>query len=334
MSTTGEVRVTAARGAQQSSQRRWPILPLQIALTVLAVAVLVRSIDLSAAWQRASQQDLTLLMVAMGFLLLQVLFGAMRWHSIRMRLGGRISFSDTLQLFYISIFFNSCLWGAVSGDVLRAWLSYQNELDAKTAVTTVALDKVSAVAGVAILVLLSTPVMIARLGSGAPFLVPAGVAVFGLVGIVAAAQFERFPSAWRSIRLVRVLQAIGDGARRVFFDPAAAVATLGFALLGQLALGVAAFAVANSLRIETSILDCIALLQPVALVAALPISVGGWGVRETTMIMLFGLIGVAPSAALALSVQLGILSLAVALPGGVVWLLWRANGRTISPRLN
>jgi hypothetical protein len=45
------------------------------------------------------------------------------------------------------------------------------------------------------------------------------------------------------------------------------------------------------------------------------------------MIMLFGLVGVTPSAALVLSVQLGVLSLLAVLPGGVVWLLWRVKER-------
>jgi hypothetical protein len=58
-------------------------------------------------------------------------------------------------------------------------------------------------------------------------------------------------------------------------------------------------------------------MQPVALVANLPISIGGWGVRETAVILLFGYIGVTANAALMLSLQLGVLSLLVALPGGI-----------------
>jgi len=71
-------------------------------------------------------------------------------------------------------------------------------------------------------------------------------------------------------------------------------------------------------------------MQPVALVANLPISVGGWGVRETAMIALFGLIGVPASATLVLSIQLGLLSLIVALPGGLLWLALKSRAPNLS----
>jgi hypothetical protein len=84
---------------------------------------------------------------------------------------------------------------------------------------------------------------------------------------------------------------------------------------------------AASLGIKVSLLDCIVLMQPVALLASLPISVGGWGVRETAVVLLFGLIGVPSSAALVLSLQLGLLALFVVLPGGILWLLLQIKDR-------
>ena len=81
---------------------------------------------------------------------------------------------------------------------------------------------------------------------------------------------------------------------------------LSFAVAAQIALGMATFSMAASLGIKVTLLDCIVLMQPVALLANLPISVGGWGVRETAVVLLFGLIGVPSSAALVLSLQLGL----------------------------
>ena len=91
---------------------------------------------------------------------------------------------------------------------------------------------------------------------------------------------------------------------------------------------------AVSLNLNISLLECVVLMQPVALVANLPISVGGWGVRETAMIALFGLIGVPASATLVLSIQLGLLSLVVALPGGLLWLALKSNASRPSATLS
>lgn len=123
------------------------------------------------------------------------------------------------------------------------------------------------------------------------------------------------------------MQSLGHSVGLIFLSPKGAILPLTYAIAAQLALGAATYAVAKSLDIDVTAIDCIVLMQPVALLANLPISIGGWGVRETAMIFLFGFVGVPASAALILSVQLGLLSLLVVLPGGILWLLLKPKDR-------
>ena len=67
----------------------------------------------------------------------------------------------------------------------------------------------------------------------------------------------------------------------------------------------------------------------VVLIMTIPISIGGWGVRETAMVALFGLIGVSNEGALVLSVLIGLVGMVSALPGGLIWLLSRDKGETM-----
>jgi hypothetical protein len=161
-------------------------------------------------------------------------------------------------------------------------------------------------------------------------LVPIFVSAIGLVGILIAAQFDRLPERWLQFRPLRLLRELGGSIRAVFLVPARVLPLIGVAILGQTALGIATYTIAVSLSMDISFLECLALMQPVALVANLPISIGGWGVRETAMIALFGLVGVPASAALVLSIQLGLLSLLVALPGGLLWLAIRSHAPSLS----
>jgi len=82
---------------------------------------------------------------------------------------------------------------------------------------------------------------------------------------------------------------------------------------------------ALGLDVHLSLTDCVILMQPVALAVALPISIGGWGVRETAMIGLLGFVGIPSSAALSLSVQMGLLTIVATLPGAAFWLLHRES---------
>ncbi len=298
----------------------WLITLLKIALSALAFGIVAISVDLSAAWEHAANQSVSYIAVSALVLSVQLLLGGLRWHAILVTLGANPSLRESVRLYYISAFFNSYLWGAVGGDVLRAWLTYRRELSAKTAINSVVLDRVAAVAAVAILVLVSAPIFLARAGNTLLMYVPLVLAAAGLIVIAMAANLRRLPIAWLGTKFMRFLHSLGASVQQVLLSPKAALPVLGFALAAQIALGVATFAMAVSLGINVSMLTCIVLMQPVALLTNLPISVGGWGVRETAVVLFFGLIGVPSSAALVLSLQLSLLAFVVVLPGGILWL--------------
>lgn len=309
-----------ASGAKPS---RWAraLFPLKAGLSALAIAYVLTTIELGSAWQHMSRQNLWLLAAAALIMVLQVGLGAMRWHVILKRLGATPRVGISLQLYYIAAFFNYCVWGGpVSGDVVRAWQSARSRADARTAVNSVILDRVAMLASMAVLLLATAPWSLARVDYSWTAVVPAVLAAAVLVGIVIGAQFERLPVSWHHLRPLRLLQALGSATREIFLRPGAAIPVVALGLATQIAMSLTAFAIAKSLGIGATAFDCLVLMQTIAFITALPISVGGWGVRETAMISLFGTLGVPQSAALVLSVQLGLVAVIVSLPGAVLWL--------------
>jgi uncharacterized membrane protein YbhN (UPF0104 family) len=312
-------------------QKTWALTILKVALSLLAVGVVVSTVDLSSAWRRAATQNLWLVLAAIGITILQIAIGGLRWHVVLRRLGVQAALPESLRLFYIAAFFNACLWGAISGDIVRAWLSSRNREETAVIVHSVVLDRVAALAGVSILVLATAPWLVARAGFGTIAWLPLGIAALGLAGIGLVARLGRLPATWQQHRAARLLQALGNATGAVFLNTAAAVPVLGLAVLAQVAMAIAAYAVSASLEIDLTVLDCLVLMQPVALITALPISVGGWGVREAAVIGVLGLAGVPAGAALVLSVQIGVLTILASLPGGVLWLLLRSKSINAKP---
>jgi uncharacterized protein (TIRG00374 family) len=306
---------------EQARLRQRVITLLKVGLSVLAIGLVLYTVDLASAWQRTAGQNLWFLATAVGALFLQICVGGLRWHVILRRLQAPVRIRSSLQLFYIAAFFNIYLWGAMAGDVVRGWLSSRSNVPARTALNSIVLDRVAALAGVALLVLIAVPYWVARFGNTPIIWLAAGLATLGLLGILMVAQFERLPPAWQHLRLLRLVQSLGEATRTIFLRPAAAVPTLLLAIAAQMFMALSAYLVAQSLAIDLSLLDCLMLMQPVALLTSLPISIGGWGVRETAMIGLLGLVGVPASAALVLSVELGLITMAASLPGLVFWFL-------------
>jgi hypothetical protein len=76
-------------------------------------------------------------------------------------------------------------------------------------------------------------------------------------------------------------------------------------------------------------------VPPVLLIATIPISIAGWGVREKSLVLAFAYAGLSETDGFLVSVLLGITMFAVGLIGGAVWLAsreplgltaaWRAN---------
>src|SRR5262249_22662084 len=64
-------------------------------------------------------------------------------------------------------------------------------------------------------------------------------------------------------------------------------------------------------------------------VALVPISVGGWGLRELAVVALLGSHGVAPERALLFSVCFGLVFVLGALPGALVWMLYSIPSSTV-----
>jgi hypothetical protein len=77
------------------------------------------------------------------------------------------------------------------------------------------------------------------------------------------------------------------------------------------------------------------LVPPVLLIATVPISIAGWGVREKSLVLAFAYAGLPETDGFLVSVLLGLTMFAIGLAGGAVWLAsreplgiktgWRAN---------
>ena len=71
------------------------------------------------------------------------------------------------------------------------------------------------------------------------------------------------------------------------------------------------------------------MIPPVILIATVPISIAGWGLREGSMIAAFTVAGLAAGDGLIVSVLFGLTAFAIGTVGGIVWI---ASGARKAPR--
>ena len=108
------------------------------------------------------------------------------------------------------------------------------------------------------------------------------------------------------------------------------IVILALSLFIHLSGALALWSVAWGVGLDVPLLACLVLVPPAMLVATLPISLGGWGVREGVLVAAFAMIGISADAALAVSVAFGLLVMA---SGGVGLAVWFAGDAAVSPPL-
>ena len=308
----------------QSFQRKILLTwSLKIGLSTVALWLVFTKIDVDMAFRTIKSQNLYWLLFGSGLILAQILVGVLRWQKILRGLSVICSPLQVAVFYYISVFFNACLPGGMGGDVVRAWITSRATSKTGLVVNSIVLDRLATLAGLAIVVIFTEPQLGVRLGNTSLTWLLSLASWMGLFGLMMIAFLDKLPLQGMKLPVVEFFVKLGESFRQIVWRPRFALPTFGYAIATQICMSLSVYALAKSLNLTLSIMDCLVLIPPVALLAALPISLGGWGIREAAMVSFLGLVGVPNSAALILSIQFGLVTIAVSLPGGLLWLLYR-----------
>jgi hypothetical protein len=191
-------------------------------------------------------------------------------------------------------------------------------------INSVLLERGALVIALVLIVTAMQPYFMTRVPDDQEGLILTSVAVLFVlmvVGLIVLMNLDRLPSRYSHWRVVRGLAMLASDSRLVFLSPQWASKILAWSLVGHVNVTLSIYILALGLKLDVSMLDCLALFPPVMLATTLPISIAGWGVREGAMVAAFGLIGVSQEGAVVLSLLAGILAIVASLPGGIIWLM-------------
>jgi glycosyltransferase 2 family protein len=271
------------------------------------------------------------LAAALVLLLVQPLVMTWRWRLLLSALSHPLPFELLMRLLFISIFFNQALPAAVGGDVVRAYYTSKEGVPLAPLIASIVVDRVFALVGILAIVglfLLSGSEMVPDRAARISLLVVCGVGVGGwLLAVILAPLMEslatrlKLPAfllelvaCWRQCARRPVLLACG-------FLLSVATHVLSFAAILLIAMG---------LGWPVSLIEGTAAGSFMMLSQNLPISIGGWGVREWASTVALGGAGSSTDQALLISVLLGVLFLIASIPGAFFWASMRTRVAPVS----
>lgn len=254
---------------------------------------------------------------------------AWRWHLLLRAQGLTLSARWVQGVCWIGQFYNSFLPGGVAGDAVRFGYLWREHPDRKAAAAASLLaDRLLGLGALLALAALALGMHLARAGGGAELraLLTASTLAFGLL---LAAGWSATRTRWWEPLSARLL-----GAERAtaLHDAAVALgdrhATLAVAALLSVAVWLVDFIslwlLARSVGLDAGLLGMTVAAAAAYVAASLPISIGGHGVREGTLVAVITLLGLGAGQSehvALLAVAFWAVSVGWSLFGGAVWLL-------------
>lgn len=309
-----------------SFRRSW-ILPLvKGGVSLGLLAVIAGSIDPAALADRLAPVVLVAGLGALAILQIQALGAALRWRLVLRALGERLPWAETWRNVLLGLFVNQVMPSTIGGDAARAWNAWRLGLGLGVAARSLVVDRVFSFAGLIALSLAGLPMVAGRaadplIGRGLLALVLGGAAC--LVVLFAVRFVPPSFARWRGIDQAVVLSR---AAWAVLGQGGASLGVLGLLLLPHLLDVSVVWLYAAALGLEVGWGELALVVPPAVLVAAVPISVAGWGLREGALVIGFGLIGQPADAALACSLLYGVSAVVTGALGGLVWTLADRDG--------
>jgi hypothetical protein len=287
--------------------------------TGLIIYLLVFQVDLGQLWQVVCQARWAYLIAAMVLMIVGTALRAVRWQALLEALDISVPLRRLVHLYFVGAFFNIFLPSGMGGDAVKMTELARSTGRVPEAIGTTLVDRATGLWVLFVLALLALPFSYALLPEGwTPVIALATLG--GVLGGWVAMGTPLIPWLGGKLRLP------GQEKLERFYR---SVSQLGYRALGKACTVSLIFDVllilfnlliAYGLNVDQPLGIFLLFTPIISFSLALPISIGGLGVREQTYVLLFGSLGVSDTAAAAMGLaNYALTNLVVGLLGGVLY---------------
>ncbi|MCG8695104.1 MAG: flippase-like domain-containing protein [Minwuiales bacterium] len=278
---------------------------IKIAISVGLLAFLISRLDLARAGEIAIGMHLGLLLLAVIVVIADRLFAAYRWY-ILLPTRNRIGFGRLVRFMFVSGFLGFLVPGTVGVEAVRIYSLSRATDDLAMAFSSVLVERLFGVLSLLILVLVGLVVAPLGLPPAVGQLALAGLA--GIVLVVAVLMLPRLRALTFALLPGNMLGLVRSKLQKLYerldayqSRPGVLAWSMLLAVLFQMQRVVQVAILAWGLGLDFQLLHFFALMPIILFVTLLPISIAGFGVRETSFVYLLGLAGIEAEAGFTLA---------------------------------
>jgi uncharacterized membrane protein YbhN (UPF0104 family) len=323
---------TDAAPTTSALRRRIVEIALTVAVAAALLAITLHFVDIRQVGDGLRKIGLAAALFAAGLLLIQVVLCALRWMLITRLTPTPLPFREAMRGYLEAAFVNAFLPSLIVSDGTRMMRAIASGARPTHAFVGVASDRLVALCALAIAS--ATGLLLLPDASRHPLVVLALVGLLPafIVGLIVLDILGRVFVRLSRFRIVRPFLELASLMERLRRMPGLTALVIAISLLGHALSAGTFYVLARQLDLGIGYWPMFALSAPIIVYSAVPISVGGWGVREALSAALFGLIGISPASGVALSIAFGLVTSAVGLFCGALALLASIRSRAAAPR--
>ena len=287
---------------------------LKLLVTLFLISVLLYSVDINEVLGLLGTFSRSEVLIAFLILFLQLLVTAHRWKIIMDLVGIKNSLKKCVEMYWTGLFFNQLLPSSFGGDFARIILSSKNRTKLKSSAASIIFERFLGLAVLLILALMS--VTYYRGWQKQELIVFVLLLLFSIfMGLLLHFTMKMDFKNKFYLKIKSLLVEIYYVSSAVRSNKLAAATLLAETLVSHISIFILLWLILFGVG---SILDpfLVAGIAAVAMLAsALPISIAGWGVRETILVVMLAEQGVSYEKAVASGIALGLITLIFSLPG-------------------
>lgn len=307
----------------------WLSLVLRLAFTVALLAYALRGVEWRNFKALLMQADWRWWAAGMVTAVLVQAVAGIRWAALARPLGFDYPRRFFVWRFFEGMFFNLCLPGSISGDVVKAYRIGDTTSRRLLAGCSVLADRLT---GLSALAVLGGAALAARkydLSLPVTIVVAAALLAVVLAVFLVAVSF-----------LDRIVALVPEGSpgRGVLAQllpyqqrPSVIAQAVAWSFVVQAGGAVGVALSARALGVDQPLSVWFSVVPLVALLMVLPFNIGGFGVREESMKLLLAQEGVPSDEAVGVALLWGLSTIIIGLVGGVLFLLDRSPASAAEP---
>lgn len=303
-------------------------------VTILLVGLVASQLDWHAVAARIAHGEFQYLALALALVVLALLIGAYRWRVLLEASELKIGAAETVRIYMVATFSGTFLPTTAGADLVRTLLVGRRlEVLRRTAVTVV-FDRAAAFAGLLCLAWIGIavqPQAVATRDVGLLAWLTLACAL-GAAAVVVGTLRDT-SRAWRLLpsRMAGYARDCSVQIGGYFRQPLLLAKVLLSSLLVQVLIAIQVVLLARAIGVHLNVATAAVAVSLVTVVTLLPISIGGFGVREGTYVAVLGIASINATNATLISLLTVVTLFAASLPGA--YLLARRGMRPAYPGL-